>query len=562
MRFYLGAPEPIWLERTDVPLFVSRNRLIRKRHGVIETPRHSYPRALGPWAMDSGGFEEITHHGRWRVDARRFARDADFLAEEIGNLEWAAPQDWMVEEKALCRSGLDVLTHQQYTVENFLELRGTSRQVPWIPVIQGQTVDDYRRHIDMYLDADVNLFKEPLVGVGSVCRRPDVEAAGIFEALTREGLRSMHGFGVAKESLYLSCHLLASADSLAWSEGARRLVVRPSPSAEPPPPDSFWTGDKAADSPFPPARHRFAYRAYVGKRVVAEGTATERGLSQALEYHQAVDGATSVNGFDRKARNDLDYALGWREQLLASLPDHCLRDAAPNVPVWEQYPSWEVPAPHSPGGPRRRGKPGTQPTRVLVHAIDEARYVDWVNRALEFEAEQGWFRGALFVHDGVERLVPATHRAVLSAAARRQLENPTPEEQARLFEHPDEVETIQRALSYRNPGPREGIDPVSYSEYAQLQVAGTTVQRGGDVLGAEEEAAHRREMDAWGVLEQIDQLMAQYRIDEETAVRRLVEDWRPYERFGDDSDFEVRDLLRIARRLEMRERWAQLRGEM
>lgn len=45
--FYLGTHMANWLGQTDVPLFVSHMRL---------RDRKTYPRALGPWALDSGAF--------------------------------------------------------------------------------------------------------------------------------------------------------------------------------------------------------------------------------------------------------------------------------------------------------------------------------------------------------------------------------------------------------------------------------------------------------------------------------------------------------------------------
>ncbi len=63
MRFYLGTHHASWLGRTDVPLFVSRRRLAGIRR---------LPRALGPWALDSGGFTELSMFGRWRTTAAQY----------------------------------------------------------------------------------------------------------------------------------------------------------------------------------------------------------------------------------------------------------------------------------------------------------------------------------------------------------------------------------------------------------------------------------------------------------------------------------------------------------
>jgi hypothetical protein len=55
--FFLGTHMPHWLGLLDIPLFVSHRRL-----GRLKT----LPRALGPWALDSGGFSELALFGESR----------------------------------------------------------------------------------------------------------------------------------------------------------------------------------------------------------------------------------------------------------------------------------------------------------------------------------------------------------------------------------------------------------------------------------------------------------------------------------------------------------------
>ncbi len=212
MKFYLGTHRPRWLAALDVPLFVSRRTL-----ASLRTP----PRARAPWALDSGGFTELTLHGRWTVSAADYAREVRRLRAEVGLMEWAAPQDWMAEPAIRERTGLSVAEHQRRTLDNLLELRALAPEVPWTPVLQGWSAGDYWRHVEQYDAAGIDLRREPLVGVGSVCRRQSSVRAGmILATLAAEGLR-LHGFGVKKSGLRASAAHLASADSLAWSLHAR-----------------------------------------------------------------------------------------------------------------------------------------------------------------------------------------------------------------------------------------------------------------------------------------------------------------------------------------------------
>jgi hypothetical protein len=215
-RFYLGTHMPSWLAAFDVPLFVSARRL---------RGRVNLPYAVGPWALDSGGFTELSMHGTWDngPTPAEYAAEVRRYSRRIGRLDWAAPQDWMCEPVILAKTGLTIAEHQARTVDNYLQLRDLAPDLPWIPVVQGWRVDDYLRCVERYQRAGVDLAALPLVGVGSVCRRQATsEAAAIFGALHDAGVRGLHGFGVKTLGLARCGVLLASCDSLAWSLDARR----------------------------------------------------------------------------------------------------------------------------------------------------------------------------------------------------------------------------------------------------------------------------------------------------------------------------------------------------
>lgn len=210
LDFYLGTHMPHWLARVDVPLFVSRVRLERRK---------SLPRARTAWALDSGGFSELTKYGTWTLGVCAYAAQVRRYADEIGNLTWCAPQDWMCEPAMLAGTGLTVADHQALTVTNFLDLRQRLGDLV-IPVLQGWTRDDYLRCADLYAEAGIDLGSERIVGVGSVCRRQNTgDALRIFQALAP--LR-LHGFGVKGQGLAAYAPHLTSADSMAWSYNGRR----------------------------------------------------------------------------------------------------------------------------------------------------------------------------------------------------------------------------------------------------------------------------------------------------------------------------------------------------
>lgn len=224
MKFYLGTHLPGHLNHAGVPLFVADPRLKRYR---------TLPRAAAPWALDSGGFSELQKHGRWTVTPREYVARVRRYHDEVGRMDWCAPQDWMCEpiviaggragRNVFVGTGLSVDEHQRRTRDNGIELRMLAADLPWVWVVQGYTLPEYMRCVDLYERAGVDLTQEPVVGLGSVCRRQGTqEAHDIIRALHGRGIRRLHGFGVKTLGLHLYAQLLTSADSLAWSDAARR----------------------------------------------------------------------------------------------------------------------------------------------------------------------------------------------------------------------------------------------------------------------------------------------------------------------------------------------------
>lgn len=213
MKFWLGTHRPNWLELTSVPLFVSNRTL---------SPRRSLPRARGPWALDSGGFSELSMYGEWRTSPQQYVEAVRRYQDEIGSMAWAAIQDWMCEPWIVAKTGLSIAEHQARTIQSYIDLRTLAPEIPWVPVVQGWRGSEYLRHVDAYQRAGFPLAGEPLVGIGSVCRRQGTrEGLDLFKLVSWLGLK-LHGFGVKLGALARGARYLTSGDSMAWSYAARR----------------------------------------------------------------------------------------------------------------------------------------------------------------------------------------------------------------------------------------------------------------------------------------------------------------------------------------------------
>lgn len=225
MQFWLGTHQPHWLRRYRVPMMVSRRTLARYK---------TKPRALAPWFRDSGGFTELRMYGNWNQQpAAQFVAEARRDMEEVGAIAHMAPRDWMCEPLVISGGAgfvgtqLTVAEHQRRTVADFLDLSSRAPELPWVPVVQGWTLDDYLHCLELYDRAGIDLASYALVGVGTICRRQGtIEGRRILQRLSSEGLR-LHAFGLKTDGIPLAAKYITSSDSLAWSYDARRSPPLP-----------------------------------------------------------------------------------------------------------------------------------------------------------------------------------------------------------------------------------------------------------------------------------------------------------------------------------------------
>lgn len=215
------GPGPVVWIGGDVNAFTWGQRILVNYVRLRES--QSLPVALTPWVLDSNGYAELDKHGRWTITAEQYAADIQRYADEIGKLEWVAPQDWPARTHLLAKTGLTEEEHQRRTCESVVQLRGLlGGTVPVVEVVTGETVAGYLRHIDLYREYGIDLrASRHVIGVGALVGRSPAEAADIIRSLHAAGLTRLHGFGLKTRVLDLVGPLLESIDSSAWSREAR-----------------------------------------------------------------------------------------------------------------------------------------------------------------------------------------------------------------------------------------------------------------------------------------------------------------------------------------------------
>ena len=220
MKFYTGSPQVNWLWGYPGQWFVSNSTL--QKYRLLRPVRPDVR-----WALDSGAFTELVNHGHWRINAKQYAELVYKYHCHLGNMDWAAPQDWLCIDKALQKTGLTVAEHQSLTIDSVLDLRNIiGDKVRIIPVLQGSTPDDYLRHIDQYHARGFDLTKEPTVGFGGVAYRQESwEIQRCIISVAKAGIQ-LHVFGFNFKGLREVGPFIQSADSMAWAMHARYKNIR------------------------------------------------------------------------------------------------------------------------------------------------------------------------------------------------------------------------------------------------------------------------------------------------------------------------------------------------
>ena len=99
--------------------------------------------------MDSGAFTQLALCGGYDQTPQAYAA---LVRRYAGTgLVGATTQDWMTEVLALRARELTMESHQALTIERYDAICDAGTEgVYLIPVLQGRTPDDYRRHLDAY----------------------------------------------------------------------------------------------------------------------------------------------------------------------------------------------------------------------------------------------------------------------------------------------------------------------------------------------------------------------------------------------------------------------------
>jgi len=195
-----------------IPIMVSDLRLKRVRR---------LKRAAGPVMIDSGSFT-IHDSGQQFDPADVYVERIRGYMQALGGVVAVSTYGRMCEPWILEKTGSTVERNQLLTAQSYLDMRQAGPEIPWLPEIQGWVIEDYHECIDLYESMGVDLTSLPAVGVGTICRREGTaEAQEIISSVADRGIK-VHAFGAKTDGIQRNHANITSADSFAWSYGARK----------------------------------------------------------------------------------------------------------------------------------------------------------------------------------------------------------------------------------------------------------------------------------------------------------------------------------------------------
>lgn len=170
-------------------------------------------------SIDGGGFTAAKRWGRYPWTPAQYA---DWIQEESDSvtLDFCAILDYA------CERGVDRSTYRtnrdriKATIRNEIACREAAPDLPWLPVLQGNTLEE--RDLDLRMRRRIGMLPADYAGIGSVCGRTPSEAGSVvkFYADRLPGLR-FHGFGLHIQALDDDAVFgaLRSWDSYSWNWG-------------------------------------------------------------------------------------------------------------------------------------------------------------------------------------------------------------------------------------------------------------------------------------------------------------------------------------------------------
>jgi hypothetical protein len=179
--------------------------------------------------LDSGGFSLLSQYPDYPFTLNQYLELAYYIKDN-NLLTLIATMDYPCEAE-INRTQLHSNEERiQKTIDNTIKCYDVDSSLPWVPVIQGYTIDEYLACIDLYYEVGI----ESLYwAIGSICSRKGhyLQMRNIIVTIAKrlETECKLHAFGLGVKFLYdpQIFSNIYSSDSAAWNYRAISREQKP-----------------------------------------------------------------------------------------------------------------------------------------------------------------------------------------------------------------------------------------------------------------------------------------------------------------------------------------------
>jgi len=173
--------------------------------------------------LDSGGYSFFTRWGKYPFSIEEYVIFAQSIQDEYPLTE-VAIMDFPCEpntNRSILKSNKERIDN---TVQNALSCIDYDPNLPWVPVIQGYTLNEYLYCLDLYKDAKMYHDDFHLWAIGTLCARKKLDGIrSMVVNITDKINAPVHTFGMnyrflKDPQIFFSIY---SSDSGAWSYNGR-----------------------------------------------------------------------------------------------------------------------------------------------------------------------------------------------------------------------------------------------------------------------------------------------------------------------------------------------------
>ena len=216
-KHYLNVPN----------IMISAGSVWQPKRNKYSLSRTIIPDSVEQVILDSGGYSFFSSYPDYPFSIEDYVGLVNLIKDQSG-ITRVVTLDYPCEPD-INRSRVSTNEERiQKTVSNAVECFQYDETIPWLPVIQGYTIDEYLYCVDLYKEVGIT---SDYWAIGSICSRKGFphKIRRIITTIADIVPHKIHAFGLSLTYLYdpQIFNNIYSSDSAAWVYGATKMAQKP-----------------------------------------------------------------------------------------------------------------------------------------------------------------------------------------------------------------------------------------------------------------------------------------------------------------------------------------------